>query len=1095
LYMSMIELTERKALISQQDLIKIVEKASIFSERLGKEFVFNESQTDRDLMSSRLEKWCQVAAKGDRQKFERRLAWQGLDIEMARRALGRVSLVNKGDLPSWVETLREGMQASISIFSEISDRERPSRQYLDSEKPLPFEEILLSFVDVAKKKLRDRVGSKYQLLSTVACTQLERSLLQQLTGLCASPLELEFSIFRSFHGFSPIPWSGQLPENSSRKKYVEFVKKILQDGMLSFFQEYSVLARLVATATDFWLDATSEFLLRLASDWEKIQIAFGKNQELEQVVAVRATLSDPHNCGHSVIGIEFASGLKLVYKPKNLGLEQTYFDFLAWINQQGVALPFKLLKVINCSTHGWMEFVEALPCENQQAVRRYYQRAGMLLCLVYALRGTDCHCENLIACGEQPVLVDLETLLHHRTWANEDDADARSLANERLQDSVVGTALLPGWQLVPYALIEGMRQNLSGLGDSSGQEIPYYALKWKHINTDTMAIAREDTKMPPKQNQPFGEGINTSLSNYSEELIDGFRQMYQFLMQRQETLLAPNSPITAFSRQKVRLVLRNTSIYFSVLQKSLDAKYLRDGVERSIELDILSRTFLGAKSKRRFWALVAAETRALEQLDIPYFSAYSDSNAIVINAEEAIDKFLDRPSYDDVISRLQQLDDADLAEQISIIRGSLYSCLADEKLNILSHSAEPYLNSIASFSQAEILDRAIAIATQIQQRAIYGANGSTAWIGMGYVPPAKQFQLQPLSYGLYDGCCGVSLFLAALTKVTGRSEFGDLALRSLKTLRTMMQDSETGLRQKLFEEIGIGGAKGVASIVYAFVRIAEFLGETQLIVEAQQAASCLMVVDEASGDLAPGIADGTCAIILSLLALYKATKEPTTLARATSWGKHLLDTRVTAEGGYKAWTTLQGKTLTGFSRGAAGIAYTLLQLYAATQNVVFRSAAKEAIACEPNCQSLDTPNNTLSINGWCDEISGLVMARLGGLAILETDEIHQEVEIALQTRQNSNLQALDSLSCGNFGCIEALLVAAQQLGQSKLQAIAHKQIERVLTRADRTGAFVLLPNLPVEVYNPSFCQGMSGIGYELLRAIYPDLLPSILLWQ
>jgi lantibiotic modifying enzyme len=56
-----------------------------------------------------------------------------------------------------------------------------------------------------------------------------------------------------------------------------------------------------------------------------------------------------------------------------------------------------------------VEVVEYLPCQNQEEIKRYYQRAGQLLCLLYVLGANDCHNENLIACGEYPVLVDLET--------------------------------------------------------------------------------------------------------------------------------------------------------------------------------------------------------------------------------------------------------------------------------------------------------------------------------------------------------------------------------------------------------------------------------------------------------------------------------------------------------------------------------------------------------------------------------------------------------------------------------------------------------------------------------------------------------------
>lgn len=1090
---------------SRQDLIGIVERASTISERLGAGLTPNHSQTKDAQISARLEKWCQVVARGNKQKFAKRLAWDNLYVDTVRQTLGTVRLADEQLLPSWAETFSEAMQ--IAACLEISEKDASKRyQYLNSEQPFPFEEVLVPFVEVARKRLIARASFHYQLLSETAHSQLERRLLEQLTALAAFPLELEFSIFRSLNESPLGRVIGQLQASSSRQQYTEFVKGLLNGRLLSFFEEYSVLARLLATATDFWVDATAEFLLNLASDWDKIQMTFQGDTELSRVVNIKSSLSDPHNCGRSVIVVKFASNLKLVYKPKDLSLEQAYFELLSWINQQGVSLPFKLLKVINCSTHGWMEFVEAAPCHNQQAVKRYYQRAGMLLCIVYTLRGTDCHCENLIACGEQPILIDLETLLHHCTWAFKNDAEAHSLANERLQNSVVGTALLPGWHLAPYGQTEGLSLDLSGLGGVGEQEIPYRAMKWQHINTDNMVLVQECIKMLPKQNRPFGEDVDASLQNHTEEIIEGFQQMYQFLVQRKEALLAADSPMAAFAHQKVRLVFRNTNVYFSILRKSLEPKFLRDGAARSIELDILSRAFLSSEEKHPFWSLLAAEKQALEQLDIPYFTAYSDSDALIINPDQTVEEFLQRPSYDDVISRLQQLNDTDLAQQTSIIHGSLYSCLTSEYLDSLPlQSTDPCPDTVAPLNQAAMVQQAIAIAQELQQQAIRGTDGSVTWIGMACMPEAQRFQLQPLCHSLYDGHCGIALFLAALATITASAEFGDLALASLQSLRKVIHELDADSQQKLIEQMGISGARGLASIVYAFVRIAEFLGEPQLIQDAQQVTSW-MALDETAVNQAPGVMNGAAGSILGLLALHKANKEPATLVQATAWGKHLLDTRVTTDAGYRVWTTPEGKLLTGFSHGAAGIAYALLQLYAATKELVFLSAAEEAIAYEqsvfslrgncPDFRSAAMDNARLSsVTGWCHGIPGIAIARLGGLAILDTDEIRQELEIALQTMHQSGLQALDNLCCGNFGRIEALLVADQQLSRSEFLETAHKQITLVLARASQAGYFQLLAELPAEVYNPGFCQGSAGIGYELLRATYPDLLPSVLLWQ
>ncbi len=190
--------------------------------------------------------------------------------------------------------------------------------------------------------------------------------------------------------------------------------------------------------------------------------------------------------------------------------------------------------------------------------------------------------------------------------------------------------------------------------------------------------------------------------------------------------------------------------------------------------------------------------------------------------------------------------------------------------------------------------------------------------------------------------------------------------------------------------------------------------------------------------------------------------------------------------------TRDRKPLTGFYNGAAGIAYALLRLYAVTQDVLFLSAAEEAIASERIVLALADNSHTTSS---CHGISGIGLARLGGVEILDTAEIRQEIEVALQITQQSGLTGVDNLCDGNFGCIDLFLVAAQHLSQLQLQEIAQKQAAWSVHRASQASGFKLLANLPSEVYHPGFFQGTAGIGYELVRLVKPNSFPSVLLWQ
>ncbi|MHC5748614.1 MAG: lanthionine synthetase LanC family protein, partial [Nostoc sp.] len=250
------------------------------------------------------------------------------------------------------------------------------------------------------------------------------------------------------------------------------------------------------------------------------------------------------------------------------------------------------------------------------------------------------------------------------------------------------------------------------------------------------------------------------------------------------------------------------------------------------------------------------------------------------------------------------------------------------------------------------------------------------------------------------------------------------------------------------------------------------------------------------------IVSGTAGTILGLLTLYNASRHPVVLDLATSCGYHLLNHRVASDTGYLAWATIGGKLLTGISHGAAGIAYALLRLYTVVGDPIFLKAAEEAIAYERSifsAQAQNWPNFSGEKPGfgmtWCHGAPGIGLARLGSLAILDTAEIRQEIEVALQTTQKFCLQDIDHLCCGNFGRIEALLVAAQKLKRSELLDIAQKHAAYVVNKVEKIGSFQIFPRHLRGLYSPGFFQGTAGIGYELLRLAYPEQLPSVMLWE
>ena len=1094
-------------LLSRQYLLDIVATASTIDERLNEGFLPDSRQADDEIIKARFELWCQTIAKGDWEQFRQRLAWDDLSEEMVRRVLGKVRAPENMPLPAWASTLDESLSLGASLHiaeTGASQTNESSLSFLDADEPLPFEELLVPFVLLAQRRYAAWAGDAYGLLSNEAHTMMQRDLLQTLTAYAAHALHLEFSIAYA-QARSPLDRLLAAQDDDERQCYRQFVEHMLDGGLVSFFREYAALARLLATLTDLWVEATVEFLQRLAVDWSDIQQMFCDGREPGKVTSVAPSLSDPHRGRRRVIALTFASGHRVVYKPKDLGTEVAYQRLLSWCNAHGAPLPLRVLKVLNRGSHGWVEFVEHEACKDGEEAQRYYRRAGMLLCLIDVLEGTDCHNENIIAAAEHPVLIDMETLMHHHPRLDEEGegALAQILAIEQVSHSVLRTGLLPNWQIAS----DGRSvYDISGLGSNSEQELRIRLPRWTHINTDRMALEYATTKIAINLNGPMLNDVPLQLNAYNEDLVAGFQEMYLFLLQEREALLADESPLYELAHQQVRFVYRATRIYGTLLQKLVNPRYLRDGIERSIQLEMLGRAVLPLEGplrdrgeRTRWWPVFAVERQAMLQGDVPFFTAQASSDALIVAPDQRIEACFERPGFDLVVTRLKSLDDEDLQRQLGLVRGSLYTHIARDAARTSAGDASDTETGMAvgkAISPERLVAQALAIAEQIARRAIRGPDGSAAWVAPQSLLQVERYQLQPVGYELYAGMCGIALFLAAVEKITGGAGYRELALGAVQPLG----QSLLHYGRRTARDMGIGGVAGLGSVIYALTRVSQWLDAPALLEDASRAAS-LITVEQIADDKNLDIIAGAAGTIPGLLALYAVTADERLLDRAITCGRHLLRARTESKTGLRAWPTYDGKMLTGFSHGAAGIAYALLLLYAVTGDEDLRAAAREGIAYEDsvflpevgNWPDLRAQEQPACMTSWCHGAPGIALGRIGGLAQLDTDDIRGDIETAIQTTRAAGVQSVDHLCCGNLGRADILLVAADRLSRPDLAEVASQWAWQVAARAEESSAFLLNPLLPAGVYIPGFFQGTAGIGYELLRIAHPDTLPSVLL--
>ena len=242
-------------------------------------------------------------------------------------------------------------------------------------------------------------------------------------------------------------------------------------------------------------------------------------------------------------------------------------------------------------------------------------------------------------------------------------------------------------------------------------------------------------------------------------------------------------------------------------------------------------------------------------------------------------------------------------------------------------------------------------------------------------------QLVVLGPHLYNGLSGIAVFLAAHACVTGRKSSEELALAAVSHLR---KDLSSRNSARLARSLGIGGAVGLGSIVYALALMSKLLHHDALLADAQVGAA-LFTDDLIASDKQLDVMSGSAGGILGLLRVYRDSQAGDVLQRAARCGEHLLAQRRVGPEGRRSWIGqgLGPQPLNGMSHGAAGFAYALAELAAVTGREEFATAAAECIAFEnstfdeerSNWPDLREAEGPRWASQWCHGAAGIGLAR------------------------------------------------------------------------------------------------------------------------
>lgn len=1049
------------------------------------------AEFDRELAARELQHWKSQEPFDRDTYFAERLALDAIGEEELLALLGETAEAVRARFtqqPSWLREVAEAFRQPDALDEQEAI---PLPQEMQGRQTVGFLKLVEPLLRRGLARLREGVD---KLLEKHPSPPFDPQTIEgllianlpwQLYMMVSRTLVLELNVARV---------QGTLEGETPEERFEHFLNRLGErEVALGILEDYPVLARHLVTRIAKWVAFSLEFLAHLCADWEELKATFSPEQEPGLVASIGGGAGDSHRGGRSVMIVRFSGGLQVVYKPRSLSVDEHFQVLLEWLNRRGTHPAFRTLKILNRGAYGWVEFVAAEPCESPEGVRRFYQRQGGYLALLYALEATDLHYENLIAAGEHPVLIDLESLFHPRIRTPEiEQADVRLVSNATTY-SVLRIGLLP---YRTWAAKEFDGVDLSGLGGEAGQLTPGRVLQWERAGTDEMRAMRRQMEMPGSNNRPRLEDAEVNILDYTEAIAEGFTQLYRLLLEHREELLADDGMLMRFATDEVRAIVRATRVYGLLMQESSHPDMLRD----ALELDrFYDRLWLGINENKYLPRVIPHERADLLGGDIPMFTTQPGSRDVWSSSGERIPDFLNETGLSLVRERLRRFSEADLSRQLWFIRASL-ATLTLSRDDLMKWPSYRPIAPERMLEGAELRERLLAEASAVGDRlealALRGAE-DVAWIGLAY--SNKQWGMVPLLEDLYGGACGLLLALAYLGEVTGKERYTALAQTALRTLRRRLVHTKDAF-------YSIGAFNGLGGLLYALSHLRMLWKDDSLLEELEELLALLPELIDKDENL--DVVGGAAGCIGSLLSVQACAPSERVRSLAQLCGERLLARATGMEEGIGWLTKIETvKPITGFSHGSSGIAWALMELGAWLVDERFKTAALDAVrhehtqfsAAEGNwldasdAQSKEQPklDGQLALSmAWCYGAPGIGLARLRMLRHMNHELLREEAETALRTTLARGFGTNHSICHGDLGNMDFLMQANEVLEHPELPARINRLTNIILESIRRNG---WLCGVPLGVESPALMNGLAGICYGLLRLAEPQRVPSVLI--
>lgn len=785
-----------------------------------------------------------------------------------------------------------------------------------------------------------------------------------------------------------------------------------------------------------------QLLQRVDASYDEICVTLLGGAAFRLLTGVEPDRGDSHHNGHTTCILATEAG-KFVYKPHDVRIDLLTSQLIRRFFRDFMDAP----AVCACEGYGFAEFIQNRCADSPEEAKQYFTNLGALAAVVQMLGSCDLHHSNVLARGIYPVVIDYELMILPSVRYAE-----KSIAKD-FKFSLFYSSLMP---------------SRSGETELS------------------ILFARDDGN----KSAPVVDGRRKNIRDDPEAFFSGFRAAYTRCLENREALKVFALTMKGIC---VRHIYRSSAVYGELLKRTREHAWMQDEHLEDALFEKLSVAMKrsGAENADR---ITRAEVAAILRGDIPYFYSRTDSCDLYADGELVFPDFFSENAVDHLLARIDHLSAEDMAFEETLLRKAMTRVI--ERYPTRPELLPPVTGK-QTVSDDTLLGMANQIFRDVEADAVCTPSGELCWFGPDY---NMKTGMNLLGRGLMDGNAGLALFFAALHRLT---DDDDLKKRSSALLNRITEQlsrsaEALGTLEVIYpnrEDISFAG--GMAGKLLSVYLIGKTLRDDRYTALWQKMLSLLPKIDLAyeGVDSMTGLSG-----LLKLLCSYdEFFSQPGIPDLCAGLGERILGRAGIPYQGRMLWKTLSTPwPISGAGHGQSGVASALYLAGKKLNRQDFIRAAMAGFAFEAEIYSEKTgawpdrrANDTTDayMTGYCSGAPGI------GLNALRLRYENADVTLrrAVESCRKEPLLKKDFLCCGNCAVIDFLLETGRRTGDAELVAEARARMAMVIERAEREGHYRFLSHSLTPVFSPGLFYGASGIGYEMLRLIRPDLIASVFL--